>query len=113
MAADRPGTPPVTNYTTDAPPVLPVEALREALGRADLDAAAALVDAHDRAVRQALGAAEAALLDPRQVQAWVRLLDDQQAMLEELGQRRDFVADQLQQLQRHQRSANAYLQAMG
>ena len=103
----------MTDYTTDAPPTLPVEALREALGQADLDAAAALVDAHDRAVRQALDAAEAALLDPRQVQAWVRLLDDQQAMLEELGQRRDFVADQLLQLQRHQRGANAYLQAMG
>ena len=33
--------------------------------------------------------------------------------LEELGQRRDFVADQLLQLQRHQRGTNAYLQAMG
>ena len=103
----------MTDYTTDAPPALPLDALREALGRADLDAAAALVDAHDRAVRQALGAAEAALLDPRQVQAWINLMEAQQAVLDELGQRRDFVADQLQQLQRHQRGANAYLQAMG
>ena len=103
----------MTDYTADLPPVLPVDALREALGRADLDAAAALVDAHDRAVRQALTAMDAALLDPRQIQAWMNLMEAHQAMLEELGQRRDFVADQLQQLQRHQRSANAYLQAMG
>lgn len=103
----------MTDYTADAPPALPLDALREALGRADLDAAAALVDAHDRAVRQALTPADAALLDPRQVQAWMNLVEAQQAMLEELGQRRDYVADQLQQLQRHQRSANAYLQAMG
>ncbi len=103
----------MTDYTTDAPPALPVDALREALGRADLDAAAALVDAHDRGVRQALGAVDAALLDPRQMQAWMNLMGAQQAMLEELGQRRDFVAEQLQQLQRHQRGANAYLQAMG
>lgn len=103
----------MTDYTTDAPPALPLDALREALGRADLDAAAALVDAHDRAVRQALTSAEAGLLDPRQVQAWTHLMEAQQAVLEELGQRRDFVADQLQQLQRHQRGATAYLQAMG
>ncbi len=102
----------MTDYTATAPPALPVDALREALGRADLDAAAALVDAHDRAVRQTLTTEEAALLDPRQVQAWMQLLDAQQALLEELGQRRDFVADQLLQLQRHQRGTNAYLQAM-
>ena len=62
----------MTDYTADAPPGLPLDALREALGRADLDAAAALVDAHDRAVRQALTPADAALLDPRQVQAWMQ-----------------------------------------
>ncbi len=102
----------MTDYTANTPPGLPIDALREALGHADLDAAAALVDAHDCAVRQALTASEVALLDPRQVQAWMQLLDAQQALLEELTQRRDFVADQLQQLQRHQRGSNAYLQMM-
>ncbi len=103
----------MTDYTTDAPPVLPVDALREALGRADLDAATALVDAHDRAVRQTLNAHDAALLDPRQAQAWLQLQQAQQAMLDELEARRDQAGEQLQQLQRHQRGANAYLQAMG
>lgn len=103
----------MTDYASDAPPALPVDALREALGRADVEAAVALVDAHDRAVRQAWTAADVALLDPRQVQAWMNLMEAQQAMLEELGQRRDYVADQLTQLQRHQRGASAYLQAMG
>lgn len=103
----------MTDYTPDAPPPLPLDALREALGRADLDAAAALVDAHDRAVRQALTAHDAALLDPRQVQAWLALVDEQRATLEELGGLRDRVADQLHQLQRHQRGTNAYLQAQG
>ena len=103
----------MTDYTADAPPALPIDALREALGRADLDAAAALVDAHDRAVREALTAQDAAMLDPRQIQAWTQLTETQQAMLEELAVRRDHVADQLQQLQRHQRGASAYLQAQG
>lgn len=103
----------MTDYTPGAPPSLPLDALREALGRADLEAAAALVDAHDRAVRQALTAHDAALLDPRQVQAWLGLVEEQQATLGELGGLRDKVADQLQQLQRHQRGANAYLQAQG
>ena len=103
----------MTDYTTDAPPALPLDALREALGRADLDAAAALVDAHDRAVRQALTAHDAALLDPRQIQAWLQLQQAQQAMLDELAARRDQAGEQLQQLQRHQRGASAYLQAMG
>lgn len=103
----------MTDYTPDTPPPLPLDALREALGRADLDAAAALVDAHDRAVRQALTADDAALLDPRQVQAWLALVDEQRATLEELAGLRDRVADQLHQLQRHQRGASAYLQAQG
>jgi hypothetical protein len=103
----------VTDYTADAPPPLPVEALRKALGQTDLDAALALLEAHDRAVRQALPVHEASLLDPRQVQAWRGLTERQQELLGELGVLRDQVADQLQQLQRHQRGASAYLQAMG
>lgn len=103
----------MTDYTASMPPALPVEALREALGQAELDVAAALVDAHDRAVRQFLAPEDAGLLDPRQRQAWMNLLQEQQAMLAELGQRRDHVAGLIQQLQRHQRGANAYLQAMG
>ncbi|MFN3704064.1 hypothetical protein [Thermomonas sp.] len=103
----------MTDYTAGMPPTLPVEALREALGQAELDVAAALVDAHDRAVRQFLTPEEAVLLDPRQHQAWLNLLEAQQAMLAELGQRRDHVAGLIQQLQRHQRGASAYLQAQG
>jgi hypothetical protein len=103
----------VTDYTADAPPPLPVEALRKALGQTDLDAALALLEAHDRAVRQALPVDEAALLDPRQVQAWRGLAQGQVALLDELAVLRDQVADQLRQLQRHQRGASAYLQAMG
>lgn len=103
----------MTDYTAGMPPALPLDALREALGQAELDVAAALVDAHDRAVRHFLPPDEASLLDPRQRQAWMTLLQEQQAFLAELGQRRDHVAGLIQQLQRHQRGANAYLQAMG
>lgn len=103
----------MTDYTADAPPPLPLDALRDALGQADLKAALALVDAHDRAVRQALPADEIPLLDPRQVQAWQGLAERQQALADELAVLRDQVAEQLQQLQRHQRGANAYLRAMG
>lgn len=103
----------MTDYTIDAPPPLPVDALREALGRADLAAALALMEAHDRAVRQALPVQDAALLDPRQVQAWRGLITRQQDLLAEMAKLRDHAADQLQQLQRHQRGAAAYLQAMG
>lgn len=99
------------DYTPDMPPELPVEALREALGQNRLDAAQALLEAHDRAVRQVLTADAAALLDPRQIQAWMALASKQQALVDELATLRDQTAEQLRQLQRHQRSASAYLQA--
>lgn len=97
----------MTDYAPDAVPALPAEAIRVALGQADLDTAAALLEAHDRAVRQALTAD--ALLDPRQAQRWTSLLQEQQAFLEELARLRDHVGEQLRQLQRHQRGARAYL----
>lgn len=97
----------MTDYAPDAVPALPAEAIRVALGQADLDMAAALLEAHDRAVRQALTAD--ALLDPRQAQRWACLLQEQQAFLEELARLRDHVGEQLRQLQRHQRGARAYL----
>ncbi|WP_374249588.1 hypothetical protein [Thermomonas sp.] len=101
----------MTDYAPDAVPQLPADALREALGKADLDAAQALLDAHDRAVRQALG--PDALPDPRQMQEWQHLADAHQALLDELSALRDHAADQIRMLQRHQRGAHAYLQAMG
>ena len=103
----------MTDYTSGIPPVWPVDALRDALGRADLEAASALLDAHDRAVRQTLTEQDASLLDPRQVQAWQQLAMNHHEFMEELAKLRDLAGDQLQQLQRHQRGASAYLQAMG
>lgn len=100
----------MTDFTPDAVPALPLAALREALGRADLESAGALLDAHDRAVRQALS--PDALPDTRQQQAWLNLVSEHQAALAELGQLRDNVAQQLQQLHRYQRGANAYHQAL-
>lgn len=102
----------MTDYTPDTPPSLPVEAVRKALSENNLAAAEAYLEAHDRAVRQALPPQEAAMLDARQRQAWMNLIAEQQALYAELGQRRDHVAEQLQQLQRHQRGADAYLKAM-
>lgn len=102
----------MTDFTAGDPPALPVQALADALRRADLEAAIALVEAHDRAVRQCLPPEEAALLDPRQRQAWLNLWQEQQAVLAELEKRRDHVAGLIRQLQRHQRGAGAYLQAM-
>lgn len=101
----------MADYTPDSIPRLPADALRDALGKADLDSALALLDAHDRAVRLAF--AEDALLDPRQMQGWANLMDEQQVMLAELGKLRDQAGDKIRQLQRHQRGAVAYLQAMG
>lgn len=103
----------MTDYTDAAPPPLPAAALREALGKGNLDAAAALVDAHDRAVRQALGPDEATLLDPRQRQVWLALLEQQGEMIEALATLRDQTGDQIRQLQRQHRGTSAYLRAMG
>lgn len=103
----------MTDYTAATPPPLPLDALREALGNGNLEQAAALVDAHDRAVRHALPPDEAGLLDPRQRQAWLSLLEHQAAMIEELAVLRDRTGDQLRQLQRQHRGTSAYLQAMG
>ncbi len=102
----------MTDYTPGTPPSLPVEALRDALSQADLEMAKALVDAHDRAVRLALSEQDALMLDPRQVQAWLTLIKQHEHLLQELGQLRSNVSEQLQQLQKHQRGANAYLRAM-
>lgn len=102
----------MADYTPGTPPPLPAEAVRKALGEGNLDAVEAYLDAHDRAVRQLLPPDEAATLDARQRQAWLNLIEEQQALYAELGQLRDHTADQLQQLQRHQRGASAYLQAM-
>lgn len=103
----------MTDYTAATPPPLPIDALREALGKGNLDAAAALVDAYDRAVRQALSPDEAALLDPRQRQTWLAVLEQQNEMIEELAVLRDQSGDQLRQLQRQHRGTSAYLRAMG
>lgn len=94
-----------------AVPALPLEALREAMGQADLDAASALIEAHDRAVRDALPGPDE-LLDPRQVQAWMNLAAGQQALLRELAALRDQAAASLRQLQRHRSGASAYARAM-
>ena len=102
----------MTDYTPGMPPSLPVEALREALSQADLEMAQALVDAHDRAVRSALSEQETTLLDPRQVQAWLGVVKQHDTMLQELGTLRSQAAEQIQQLQKHQRGATAYLRAM-
>lgn len=101
----------MTRYAPDDIPLLPADAVRDALGRADLDAASALLEAHDRAVRQAL--AGDVLLDPRQIQRWANLQQEQQALLEELTRLRDQAGEQLRQLQRHQRGAQAYLRSGG
>lgn len=101
----------MTRYAPDDIPTLPADAIRDALGRADLDAAAALLEAHDRAVRLAL--ADDVLLDPRQAQRWANLQQEQQALLEELTRLRDQTGEQLRQLQRHQRGALAYLRSGG
>lgn len=100
----------MTDYTPDDIPALPVAAIREALGRADLDAVQALLDAHDQAVRQSL--IEPELLDPRQRQRWLDLLRQQQDLTAELGVLRDQVGAQLRLLQQHQRGTDAYLQTM-
>lgn len=102
----------MSDLAPDTVPALPLQALREAMGQADLDAAFALVDAHDRAVRAALPDRDA-LLDPRQVQAWMNLVAGQDALLRELGTLRDQAAANLRQLQRHRCGANAYAQASG
>lgn len=102
----------MTDYAPDAVPALPLAALREALGRADLKAAQALLEAHDQAVRQALAGDAVDLLAPRQRAQWARLLDEQQALTEELAQLRDRVARQWQDLQRHQRGVLAYRQEL-
>ena len=101
----------MSDFDLDAIPALPLDAVRGAMGQADLDAALALLETHDRAVRQALPAPDP-LLDPRQVQAWMNLLADQQALALELGVLRDRVATQLRDLQRHHQGASAYAQAM-
>lgn len=101
----------MTHYAPDDIPPLPADAVRDALGRADLDAASALLEAHDRAVRQAL--AGDVLLDPRQIQRWANLQQEQQVLLEELTRLRDRTGEQLRQLQRHQRRAQAYLRSGG
>lgn len=93
-------------------PALPLQALREAMGHADLDGAEALLHAHDAAVRAALPAPDE-LLDPRQVQAWMNLVAGQQALLQELGALREQAATQLRQLQRHHQGASAYARVMG
>ena len=41
----------MTDYTAGMPPALPVEALREALGQAELDVAAALASLFDERTR--------------------------------------------------------------
>lgn len=92
-------------------PALPLQALRDAMGQADLDAAFVLVEAHDTAVRAALPGPDE-LLDPRQVQAWMNLAAGQEALLRELGALRDQAAANLRQLQRHRSGANAYARAM-
>ncbi len=97
---------------SDAIPALPLQALREAMSRADLDATCGLLDAHDRAVRAALHAPDD-LLDPRQAQAWMNLIADQQALLQDLSALREQAAGNLRQLQRHRSGANAYARAMG
>lgn len=93
-------------------PALPLDALREAMGRADLDATCGLLDAHERAVHAALHAPDE-LRDPRQTQAWMNLIADQQALLQELSLLREQAAGNLRQLQRHRSGANAYARAMG
>lgn len=112
MAGDRSGAEQVSDLSSPAIPELPLQALRDAIGQADLDAAFALVEAHDRAVRAALPARDD-LPDPRQVQAWMNLAAGQEALLRELGALRDQAATNLRQLQRHRSGANAYARAMG
>jgi len=102
----------VTTHTLDAVPALPLDALRQAMGQADLDGVFALLEDHDRAVREALPGPDAQL-DPRQVQAWMNLVAGQQALMQELAVLREQTAAQLRQLQRHRSGANAYARAMG
>ncbi|HZV24038.1 MAG TPA: hypothetical protein VFF93_09755 [Luteimonas sp.] len=102
----------MSTFAPEAVPALPLDALREAMGQADLDGVFAILEGHDRAVREALPGPDA-LLDPRQVQAWMNLIAGQQALMQELAVLRDRTADQLRQLQRHRSGASAYARAMG
>ena len=101
----------MTTIAPQAVPALPLDALREAMGRADLDGVLAVLEDHDRAVREALPGPDA-LLDPRQVQAWMNLVAGQQALMQELAALREQAATQLRQLQRHRSGASAYARAM-
>lgn len=100
----------MTRHAPAAPP-LPLDALREAMGQADLETVFAMLEDHDLAVREALPGPDP-LLDPRQVQAWMNLVAGQQSLMRELGVLRDQAATQLRQLQRHRSGANAYARAM-
>ena len=102
----------MTAFAPDAVPALPLDALREAMGQADLDGVFSLLEDHDRAVREALPAPDA-LLDPRQVQAWMNLVAGQQALMQELAVLRERAAGNLRQLTRHRSGANAYARVMG
>lgn len=81
-------------------------ALAEALERDDLDAARALVDAHDRSLRDA--AARLSAENPEERQLLIELQRRQLALIESVRGSRDAIGAQLQGLSRGQQAARAY-----
>lgn len=88
-------------------PDLPVEAVRQAVADGDWPRASALVEAHDRALRDAF----ADPANPPSRAHCEALLVAQRALSDELAILRDEASAQLQRLQRESRGVRAYLKA--
>ena len=90
---------------------LPVEAIREALGAGDWDAAHALIEAHEAQLRAAFEDGSAAEKGCRE--AWLDLLAAQRALIDELRAARDDSSRALERMGRDRRAVSAYLQDAG
>lgn len=88
-------------------PVLPVEAIRQAVAEGDYDAAHALLSAHEAELRAAVD--DGSLAEARCRETWLELLAAQRGLIDDLRTARDEAGRALDQLGRDRRGMAAYL----